>query len=206
MGEVKRQLVHIAGVAFVIAAQFIGSSISALFFLIAAMLVFWSWYIKHAEHRTRNLLTRLEHGFRETILHLERKYSNVQFSGAIWYFIGCGVTFLIFPLNIASAACVILSIGDGMATIAGKLIGKKKTIGEKTFEGSFVFFFSALFASLFFVPSFVAIIGSLSGTIVEMLFGTKIFQHANQHGFLDDNIAIPIITAVLMYVAFFYMV
>ena len=66
---------------------------------------------------------------------------NGALTGASWVMISAFVTILIFPKNIAILSLIFMSIGDTVAGLAGRRIGKLK-IGEKTVEG-FLFGFLA---------------------------------------------------------------
>lgn len=196
--ELPRQFVHLSGILFVILAQFTGNSIAFLFFLIAFVLLIWAWNIKTILKKSENIISRLEHGFRDIFMRLERSHVKTPFTGAIWFYLGCGIAFLLFPLPTASAACIILSVGDAFSTIIGKSIGKKKIFGKKTFEGSFAFFFSSVFASMFFISLTPAIMGCLVATLTEMFLGHEKIERIVQNGWLDDNLFIPLLAAIVI--------
>jgi dolichol kinase len=199
--ENRRQVIHLAGILFIFLAQFIGSIITLYFFIITLVLLFWSIHIQLEEKHSKNIVRRLEHKFRELAMKFERKHVKAPFTGAIWYFFSCGLVFLIFPLPIASAACIILAVGDAASTIVGKSFGKRTTIGTKTFEGSLAFLVLSLFFAWLFVPLQIAVIGSLTGMIIEMLFGLEHLEQKKEAGMIDDNFAVPIASAIVMFFA-----
>jgi len=138
--ETRRQAVHISGILFIFLAQFIGNIICLYFFAITITLLLWSIHIQRVAHHSKSIIEKIEKRFREFALTFERRKIAIPFAGAIWYFFSCGLVFFIFPLDIASAACIILSVGDAVSNLVGRTIGKIKTIGEKTVEGSLGFF------------------------------------------------------------------
>jgi len=204
--ESRRQAVHISGILFIFLAQFMGSIITLYFFIVTLVLLFWSIHIRLEEKYSSNIVKRLEYKFREFAMKFEREHAKTPFAGAIWYFFSCGLVFLIFPLPVASAACIILAVGDAASTVIGKSLGKRRTLGTKTFEGSLAFLIVSLFFAWLFVPLQIAVIGSLTGMIVEMLFGLKHLEQRKEAGMLDDNFAVPVMSAIAMFFALVAMV
>jgi dolichol kinase len=188
MSELNRQFVHIAGILFIILAQFIGKLIVIWYALAAAGLLIWSLYIR----RQSQFLSRIEAKFRPIILKLERDHVN-PFIGAMWFFAGSGAAFLIFPHLIASAACTMLAIGDGLATIVGQKWGKHKLLKGKSLEGSLACWFGSLTAAVF-LPFLKVLIGATIATFVELL--PALTKHKN---LIDDNWLIPIVTGIVIW-------
>lgn len=119
---------------------------------------------------------------------MRRHELNGALTGASWVMISAFVTILIFPKNIAILSLIFMSIGDTVAGLAGRKIGKLK-IGEKTVEG-FVFGFLACAVISFnykLIPFSISIYGSLIGMIFEVLPLP-----------LDDNLKIPLSSASVM--------
>ena len=117
-------------------------------------------------------------------------------TGASWVMISAFVTILIFPKNIAILSLIFMSIGDTVAGLAGRRIGKLK-IGEKTVEGFLRGFLAcALISYNYKLLSFsISIYGSLVGMIFEVLPLP-----------LDDNLKIPLSSASIMYAIESYIV
>ena len=117
-------------------------------------------------------------------------------TGASWVMISAFVTILIFPKNIAILSLIFMSIGDTVAGLAGRGIGKLK-IGEKTLEGFLIGFLAcALISYNYKLLSFsISIYGSLVGMIFEVLPLP-----------LDDNLKIPISSASIMYIIESYLI
>ncbi|GIR23024.1 phosphatidate cytidylyltransferase [bacterium] len=121
---------------------------------------------------------------------------NGALTGASWVMISAFFTILIFPKNIAILSLIFMSIGDTVAGLAGRRIGKLK-IGEKTVEG-FVFGFLACAIISYnykLIPFSISIYGSLVGMIFEVLPLP-----------LDDNLKIPLSSASIMYVIESYLI
>ena len=121
---------------------------------------------------------------------------NGALTGASWVMISAFFTILIFPKNIAILSLIFMSVGDTVAGLVGRKIGKLK-IGEKTVEG-FVFGFLACAIISYnykLIPFSISIYGSLVGMIFEVLPLP-----------LDDNLKIPLSSASIMYVIESYII
>ena len=188
MFELSRQFIHLSGILFIIFAQFIGRETTILYFgLIAVFFFLYSWYIRNQEKRAQHMLSRMESRFRDFTLKFERKDAN-PFTGAMFFYIGCTIAFVVFPFNIASAACAMLAVGDSLSTIVGTRLGRHK-IGRtgKSFEGSAACFVGSLVAGVFFVAPHIAVLGALAATATELL--PKI----------NDNLSIPVVSGLAMF-------
>lgn len=188
--EFRRQIVHISGLLFIILAYFSGRTLAIAYFgMIALFFLSYSLYVRSHEKRMMRLLHRMESRFREIALAFEREsdFEN-PFKGAFLFYSACTLTLIIFPFFIALAACSILAIGDSLSTIVGLVMGRKKIHGNKTLEGSLAFFFSSIVVASAFVSPQTALVGSLAGVFAEI------------QGRIDDNLAIPLLSAFLMLV------
>lgn len=180
--EMLRQAVHLSGLAFVFAAQYLDKMQGAVLFLsIGIFFLVYSEYVR----RTKSLL-----GFRNFVYKFEKRKDSRPFKGAYWFYIGCGISFALFPKNIASAASAILAVGDSFSTIIGIHFGRHKIINNKSAEGTLAFFITAFLASLLFVNPVASFIGSAAAAVVELITPPKLSKRS--HWILDDNLLIPI--------------
>ncbi len=188
--EIVRQLMHAFGLVFILIAQFLGYVESVtMFFIIAAIFAGYSVYISCTKSLT---------GFRHFALKFER--NNIRpFTGAFWFYVGCGISFLLFPKNIASAASAILALGDSVATIIGVRFGRIR-INGKTLEGSLSFFVSGVLISLLFVPLRIGLLAVFVATILELYISFGFMEQFVKRGYVDDNLLIPIISGLIMFV------
>jgi len=184
--ELRRQMLHLSGIVFVIFAQFVGREAAIVyFFLIAVFFFLYSWYIRREEKRLENFLGRFESKFRDFTMQFERKGAN-PFTGALFFYTGCTLAFVFFPFPVASAACAMLSVGDALSTLIGKKFGKRK-IGNKTFEGSLACFLGSLIAGAFFVNPYLAVAGAVAAALAELVPR------------VDDNLTIPLASGLVMF-------
>lgn len=194
--EFHRQLVHISGILFVALAQFVGPMISIWFFMIAITLFLYSHLI-HKEYKRARLIAQLENRIKETVMHFERENVRRPFTGAVWFFFSMGLVFLFFPIHIASAAAICLSIGDGLSTLAGKRLGGRAIAGEKTLSGSIACFIGSLCSFVFIGPVF-ATLAAFTATIAELLPATSPLLRIKERGLIDDNFLVPVLTALIL--------
>ncbi len=176
--ELWRQLIHASGVFIVILSYFMPTQL--LILLCVAILVFVV------------LVFRLDHHhnipFFSTILRLAKRDKDER--GFVYFFIGIIITLYFFQFNIAiaNAAILILLFGDSASTLIGKRFGKIKLPfqSHKTLEGSLAFLVVGFMVSLTQLPLIPAFIGSLAGTLTEA------------YSPVDDNVPIPLVSAMVM--------
>jgi len=139
-------------------------------------------YIKHSFPKIRDL-----YYFFFNDVTRENEHNTV--TGATWVFIGIISTVVLFNQQIAIISLMVLSISDSMASLIGIKYGKTKLL-KKTLEGSFAFYLSTfLILSIFTKLSITyTIISSMIITVAELI-------DIN----INDNIRIPIATAILLY-------
>ena len=110
--------------------------------------------------------------------------------GAFYFFLGVLLTLQLFPLDIALASIMILTLGDSLSHIVGAAIGQTnnplKTGSKKLIEGSIFGATTAFVGALLFIPiheAFIASILAMTAELAELKFGNNI---------LNDNILVPL--------------
>ncbi len=196
--EHKRQAVHLSGLLFVLLAHVVGSPlISAYFFMIALTFLAYSEYVHRESQRLSGMLSSMENRFRSFLTGFERPETR-PFLGAFWFYAGCGLAFLAFPIGVASAGCAMLAVGDAVSTLVGKNLGSRKLVGKKTVEGSLSFFLSSLAIGAVFISLPVAAVGALAATAAELIPESNRLKGARKAGLVDDNYIIPIAACLVM--------
>ncbi|RLJ07705.1 MAG: hypothetical protein DRP12_01730 [Candidatus Aenigmatarchaeota archaeon] len=183
--EIRRQLVHLSGFIFILLAQWAGKTVVLWYWIIALFLAVYAGYLKWQV----SLLPRWEKKIRDFILSFERE-TQKPLLGAFLFFFSSGLTFLLFPVPIASASCTILVFGDALACLFGKKFGFHR-IGRKSLEGAAAFFFGGLLSYPFI--GLLAIPASFFASVLELL------QGFTSNPWLDDNLLIPLLTAIFIY-------
>lgn len=195
-------MVHLSGLLFIVLAQFTGRILASFyFFLIVATFFLYSEHVRREQKKIFKLMDIFSSKLKSIALGLERKDVERPFMGAVWFYLGMGLAFFIFPLNIASAACIMLAVGDALSTLIGLRFGKHRILGKKTAEGSTAFFVSSFFASLIFVTPILAFVGSVVATLSELISGHKRLQ---KNKFINDNWMIPLFAGLVMFALLFF--
>jgi len=194
MREISRQFIHLSGVLFILLAQFTGGILASLYFFMIGLTFFlYSLYILREENRFKRIVDFLDRRIRGKVMRFERE--GIPFQGAAWFYVSCGVAFLIFPLHIATTACLILAISDALATLVGHRFGRKKILGSKTLEGTLTFFLSSLLIAWILFPA-GALVAAVAATAGELL--PELSPRLKKRGILDDNLFIPLFAGVAL--------
>jgi len=125
-----------------------------------------------------------------TLNPILRKEEKRSWGSHTYYALGALICVLLYPEHIAIAATAILVIGDSVAALVGKAVGRYKIYKNKTLEGTTACFLSCLVVCYILLPIPMAIIGSLAATLTELL-STKV----------NDNFTIPVISGGIMAIA-----
>ncbi len=110
--------------------------------------------------------------------------------GAQTYFAaGSLVCILLYSKDIAVASIAVLVIGDSVAAIVGKAIGKHRIYRKKTLEGYLACLLASFGICILILPLPIAVPGALGAATTELLSR------------FNDNFSIPVITGAVMTVA-----
>ena len=178
MLEIRRQIVHSAGIGSIPAVLTVGVPLVLLGFV--AQIAFFL---------SIGLYLRYYHTWWiERIVYTFERRNVFLFKGAITWAIGAGATLFLFPHNAAFAALAVLAIADAASTIIGKRWGthKLRLNEKKSLEGSLAFIAFGTVVLQFFVNPIMALAVAIIVSQVEML--PKV----------DDNITIPLSVAFLV--------
>ncbi|MCP8308623.1 MAG: phosphatidate cytidylyltransferase [archaeon] len=183
-----RLSIHLSGFFIPFIAIIIGLFYTFLIITIVTILYCISEYLRIRNHglpiiRTITFLASKDREARKFIL------------APVYFALGILIALTAFKSSVGFASIEIVALGDSSARLFGKLIGQTRLPFNKmkTFEGSFFcFIFSWLGASLF-LPSSIAILGALIGSIVESLPLP-----------IDDDLTMPIASGFAMQIAFLF--
>jgi dolichol kinase len=176
--ELKRKSIHLASIAIPLAYYLTPDSWQrnwerALLALVIVSLAIEVFRLNHP--RTRYI-------FRHFFGELIRNHEEVSLLGSTYLLIACVLTIHLFPKPVAMLALSFLIVGDTMAAIVGKWIGRVHMFG-KTLEGSIACFIVCFAMTLWVqgIPVPVGLVGAATATIFELLPIP-----------LDDNFRIPL--------------
>jgi len=187
--EIRRQLLHIlAGLILISLIRLeILDTVLLTVILITGGLI--SFLIKTLPHHISFLNHALE--------LFEREHHKKEFPGKGAFFLVAGtlISMLLFPLNIALAAIIILTIGDAISHIVGRFFGNwpNPLNPKKNLEGFFVAIIFSTFSASFFVTWPIALLGSLAGMLIE----TPAIRLGKFK--IDDNLTVPLVAGVAMF-------
>jgi dolichol kinase len=114
------------------------------------------------------------------------------FTGASYILTTAVIVILIFDKSVAIAALVFVIIGDAAAAIIGRMIGRHRLIGKKTIEGSLACLGFLIGVSILIpgMPAVPGILGAITATLAEAFSGR-----------IDDNLAVPLLSGLVMQLA-----
>ena len=126
---------------------------------------------------------RTRHVFRHFFGELIRNHEEASLLGSTYLLIACLLTIHLFPKPVAVLALSFLIVGDTVAAIVGKSIGRIPLFGGKTLDGSIACLVVCFGLTLLLpdVPYRVGLIGAIVATLFELLPIP-----------LDDNFRIPL--------------
>jgi dolichol kinase len=103
--------------------------------------------------------------------------------------IGIILALILYPSKIAYASICIGAIGDPVAAMVGRLIGRRHIIRQKTVEGFTAGLVASFLAVSLLVSPFIGLIGATGGMLAELL------------DVPDDNLTMPVVAGGLMMLA-----
>jgi dolichol kinase len=123
---------------------------------------------------------------------------KLRINGASWLLAADVIVIIVFPKYIAITGMLLLSLSDSFSGILGRLYGKKKYSENRSYVGTFTFFIVGLLIVIFTPKYFYNSTEYLIAAIAVFL--TTIADSLNLPA--DDNLIIPIISSVLLYVLY----
>lgn len=182
--EYLRQLIHASGVFIVFLSWYLNPTVLILICIILVIFV--------------EILFRIDKYHKIFLISpfLDRCKRREDEKGFVYFFLGIIITiyFFQFNMNIVNAAIIILLFGDSASTIIGKKYGKTLIPfnKHKTIIGTASFFVIAFIGALTQVPPLPAFFGAIFGALTEA------------YSPVDDNIPIPIISALAMTIMIYF--
>ena len=177
--ELKRKAIHLGSLAIPIGYYASPAAWSRTWerTLLAAVIVSLAIEVFRLNHpRTRNV-------FRHFFGGLLRDHEEASLLGSTYLLIAVLLTLHLFEKQVAVLALSFLIIGDTVAAIVGKWIGRITVFGGKTLEGTVSCLVTCYGLTLLMpqIPPHVGIVGALTATLFELLPIP-----------LDDNFRIPL--------------
>ena len=176
--ELKRKAIHLASLAIPL-GYYVSPASWYVWWergLLAAVILSLAIEVFRLNH------PRTRHVFRHFFGELLRNHEEATLLGSTYLLIACLLTIHLFPKPVAVLALCFLIVGDTVAAIVGKWIGRIPIFG-KTLEGSLACFAVCygLTAVMPGIPFPVGLVGAAVATLFELLPIP-----------LDDNFRIPL--------------
>ena len=177
--ELKRKGIHLASLAIPIAYYLSPQSWSRIWERALLASVILSLAIEIFRLHNPQIRGIFRHFFGELL----RNHEEVSLLGSTYLLIAMLLTLHLFEKPVAVLALGFLVLGDTMAAIVGKSIGKHRLLGGKSVEGSLACFVVCFGLTLLMpgIPFTVGLVGALTATVFELLPIP-----------LDDNFRIPL--------------
>lgn len=182
----KRGLFHIvAGLSIPIAALFL-PRIVLLMSLGVVTFVFLAFEL------IRFKAPAINRWFLSFFKPLLRETETSRLTGISYMLVASLIAFLVFQRDIAILALCFLAVGDAVAAIVGKQMGKRKLLG-KTVEGDLACFVSCVAIGFIFyyaglnIRLLTALVGSAGATVVEAMPLP-----------INDNLTMPLFAGLVM--------
>jgi len=188
--EIKRKTLHLSGLIIPIFYFYFGAELTIIFTSMALIAFFIIEPYRISQRKSREflkgirpVLTKEIYAFlneridkiNKRLREIAREEERMCIGAHIYFAVGALITIILFPQYIAIGAIAVATVGDAMAAIVGKSLGRHRFANGKSWEGSAALFLSALPIFLLVLPygypiDFVilgSLLGASVGTIVE---------------------------------------
>lgn len=114
--------------------------------------------------------------------------------GPIFLILGSYFSLLLFPIDVAKAAIMVLAVGDSVSHLVGRYFGHTRVpfSQNKMLEGTVVAIAFSTLGALLFVSFQQAFLASLITISIESVYPEKMAKY------LDDNLLVPLLAGTLM--------
>lgn len=124
-------------------------------------------------------------GIHQILTALERP-EEIPGKGAFFFVFATLIVLILFPSPIAAASVLVLSVQDGIATMAGISFGKHRIWNKKSWEGFAAGTVAAILVLLPWFPAISAICAGVMAGLAELVSP------------VDDNLVVPFVVALLL--------
>jgi len=194
-GELSRKVIHYCSAAIPIGYLFLDKKLvlSIIIPLLAAMLLVE--ILKYKNDAVYKLYVKL---FRFMLREHEYDTRRIRINGASWVIIADIICIVIFPRYIAVTGMLLLSLADSTSAIIGRVYAKKHYAPNRSVAGSAAFFVVGVIIIMLSPKYYAAPMEYVIGIIAVL--GTTIADGFNLPA--DDNLTIPVISSILLYVLY----
>ena len=182
--EILRKVFHLSTCVFALMLLYFGKTICIPVFLSLAIIFFVLDFLR-LKNRHIQKLYNIFFGI------VTKHYEEKQLTSASYVFLSLIIVAIVFEVQIASAALLIMSLSDPIASLVGRAYGKFNIL-DKSLEGSIAFFIvSSMILLAFNFSSEKVLYVAILCTLVE-LFSNRLH--------VDDNLSVPITASILLFI------
>jgi dolichol kinase len=131
---------------------------------------------------------------------IARPHEVYHVTSGTWYVTSLVLLSTLFPLDAGVVGIAVLGVGDPAAAVVGRRLGRIRTVGARTLEGSLAFVGFGFLAGWLTLGLWHAEAGQLAALAAAAAVagaGGELISG----GRLDDNLVIPLLAATAMVVA-----
>ncbi|ASJ05591.1 diacylglycerol/polyprenol kinase family protein [Thermococcus barossii] len=207
--ELKRKSLHLTGLLVPVSYLLFGRDLTLTFIGLAFFIFVVLEPFRIIEELRDNIKRRLkiyvDNDVMERVEVLEKQIDEItrgheryRVAAHIYFAAAAFIVVYFFPEEIAIGAIAVATVGDALAAIIGKTLGRHRFSNGKSLEGSLAYFISGVLILYPLVGPLLAVVGSLTGALVE-LYGFP--PGGNPASQLDDNFSNQLAIAVALYLA-----
>ncbi|WP_457751857.1 diacylglycerol/polyprenol kinase family protein [Thermococcus sp.] len=197
--ELKRKSLHLTGLVVPLIYYLLGReaalTVTGIAFLLFVILEPFRIIEELRDNIKRRLRIYVDNDVFERMENLERQIDEItrghernRVAAHIYFAAASFIVIYFFPMNTAVGAITVATLGDALAAIVGKSLGKHRFSNGKSLEGSLAYFISALVVLIPLVGFCGAAVGAIGGTLAE-------FYNLPP----DDNFSNQLAVAVIIY-------
>ena len=187
--EIFRKSVHISGFLVPFISLALGITVAAVF-IVGMMAAYSASEYMRLKGRSIPLFTTItKMAMRNDVSSSGDEKQNTFIKAPLYFAAGILLSLLIFPAPFNYVAIAIVTLGDGFASVVGRMYGKNKIPYSegKSIEGTAAGIFCAFAGSLLFVSPIMALVAALVGMIIE-------FRPLR----ISDNLTVPLLSGLSM--------
>jgi dolichol kinase len=194
-GELYRKLIHIFSASIPIGYIFLSKETVLYIIVPITVLMLLIEALKYNNDVIYHLYLKV---FKQLLRDYEFDRKKIRINGASWLMIADIFCILFFPRLIAVTGMLLLSLGDSISAIVGRLYGKKQFAPNRSYAGTFTFFLVGI-VIVFITPKYLYSPSEYIITLCAICVTTAV-DSLNLP--TNDNFAIPVVASGLLYVLY----
>jgi diacylglycerol kinase (CTP) len=149
----------------------------------------------------RHLNPRVNDWFCKSFKSIMREREKTGINSSVFYVIGMGIVYFVFPIEVAVLTMFFIAIGDPIAGIVGICWGRRKLSAHVSLEGTLACFVTcSLAAAVSATYLFDKTLPLLSLILFSMLSGLVGAVSEASLKKLDDNFVMPVLSAPILWI------